>query len=261
MPIDPANFFQEGSSSSSSSEGSSSSSIAEVPVDGQLRIAAAESVARRRGQGVVYPAGASYDETGPAVRFRLPAEVRDCAQILDVQVGVFDRGGVLQQSEQIFVWVERSMFAEEARRAGGPPMLQDLRARIRDSAPEDNHLLRVEEYDLAEVCLACVDALHAYNSARPPVKNYHSGQNWFDDMFLDGVLANLYQMSWEHRLRNRLPYAASGVTVDDHAAWDAYLKLAQAHRQLFDAAVRKDKKAINMGLGWTANGMLGRRAW
>ena len=150
--------------------------------------------------------------------------------------------------------IAQAFYAEQAR--GIFPALDEVRLQIRDSAPEDNHMMRDQEYDLAEICFSMIEALHAYNTAPPPINSYLFTNTFsMQADIMGGMLATLYQMSWEHRARNRLAYASGGVTVDDHWNYELYLKMAEDYKAKYALWIKKTKKALNSLLGWSSSGI------
>lgn len=260
VAIDPNKFYEAPESSSSSSSSSiisSSSSIAEaVTTDpsNQIRVAAMEAVRFRGKKGSPVLGDAVYDKTNKSVIFSIPGTLISVSQILTVEVAVFNGRGIAA-SEQIYVWIDPSVFYADQNR-GIFAALDEVRLQIRDSAPEDNHMLRGMEYDLAEICYSLVDALHSFNTAPPPINSYlYTDTFTMSGDVMNGILANLYQMSWEHRARNRLAYASGGVTVDDHWNYELYLKMAEEYQAKYNAWIKKTRKAANALLGWSSNGM------
>lgn len=259
IAIDPAAFYEDDSSSSSSSSSSiTSSSTLETAVkdpSSQIRTASLEAAKFRLSKATPIMGTGRYDAATKSILFRIPNELMIVSQILTVEVAVFNKNGIAA-SEQIYVWIEPSVFYADARR-GIFPALDEIKLQVRDSAPEDNHMMKSMEYDLAEICYAMVDALHTYNTARPPIPQYLFTDTFkMQADFMNGILAVLYQMSWEHRARNRIAYAAGGVTIDDHWNFELYLKMAQEAEMKYAAWVKKEKKSINMTLGWSHSGIM-----
>lgn len=259
VAIDPNKFYENESSSSSSTElVSSSSSVAEAVTDpsSQVRVAAMEAVRFRTKKGAPALGTGTYDPTNKSIIFSIPENLIAVSQILTVEVAVFTSRGIAA-SEQIYVWIDPSVFyANEAR--GIFPNLDELRLKIRDSAPEDNHMLKSMEYDLAEICSGIVECLHSYNTAPPPINSFlYTDTFTMDAEIFDGLMGYLYQLSWEHRARNRLAYASGGVTVDDHWNYDLYLKLSEGYKTKYNAWIKKTRKAANALLGWGSSGIMG----
>lgn len=125
----------------------------------------------------------------------------------------------------------------------------DVRAHLRDNAPELNLLLDDLEFSTEEIRQALTLTADYWNELPPPGGRSYSYQTFpYRFMLLSGTCARLLYMAAHRMRRNALPAKVAGGTVSDqdkHAPYDAagdrlwseYTSLAK-QRKLSDSAAR-----------------------
>ena len=132
-----------------------------------------------------------------------------------VNVGVFNGDGELQLVNETHIVVNRSLF-NSTEQVSGMPTIAEIRLQMRDSDPGDNPLLDAVQFDLAEI-VACLESPILYwNESQPPIPQVYTTTT-FPHRFhwTEGVIARLYLIAAHYYRRNKLPYQAGGVQVDD----------------------------------------------
>jgi hypothetical protein len=129
--------------------------------------------------------------------------------------GIFDSGGALVFTNTFYLVVNRSQFTSSVLEQG-PLSLAEIRLHLRDSGPEDNLWLGVEEFDMAEIA-ACIERpIRYWNEAPPPIGLYYSTASFpYRYNWLNATISGLYSLAAAHYRRVHLPVQAGGVQVDD----------------------------------------------
>lgn len=242
-PIDLSSCLCDVSGGSSS--GSSSSSVEQEPqscIPAKLRIR--EALASTSTRSLEADATVT-NASGGIVRFQLPDLSVKLPGILRAELGVF-RDTRLVFSNQFTVVVDRGQFGDSWEERGCPT-IAEIRNRLRDSAPEDNYLLHMTEWDLGEVAEAIVRAVDLWNNSLPilPIATFTTSTFPKPSALMDGVVAYLYQAAAHNYRRNHLAYAAAGVSIDDKAKAPEYEQIAQARLMAYEKWVRDRKRFIN----------------
>lgn len=175
------------------------------------------------------------------IQLTLPAAVVAYPGVSRVEVGVLNGAGELIFSNRFALLVERGLFGAATDR--GPPTLDEIRLRLRDSSAVDNYLLASTEFDLAEICDAIVHAVEGWNTARPPTKRYNTANFPHRNLLFMGLAAQLHYTASRHYLREHVQYSAENTSFDDKRKWQEY---QQAGDRLWGEYL-KLVKAIKVG--------------
>lgn len=210
-----------------------------------LRIAPVEAHGCLGPDDLVEIEGTIHDAAAGKVRAQLTAAVASKAGIYQLSWGVLDTNGELVLVNRALLSVERSLFAPVEELGQGPPTINEIRLSIRDSHANDNLLLDDVEFDDAEIVQAIVRPVQYWNEQPPPVAVFRVSNFPFREMWLRAIHAMLFRTAAEHYRRNRLPYQAGGVTVDDRNKEKEYLASSKDLQMQWEEFVVRQKVAIN----------------
>jgi len=220
----------------------SSASSSSTP-DGSVKLRMNEILSKGT-EGLVEAEAVVTDAESGTVRVRIPKRATELSGIMGAEFGVFDRGGDLQLSNDLYVLVERSLFSTKEQ-SGGLPTLAEIRTYLRDHK-DSNFLLKDFEWDVAEICEAMTASISTWNSTAPRIQRRYNTANFYDpDMLIDGVMAELYMMAARHYSRDHLPYSAGGVSLDDKNKSQEYMAIGDRLQQAFVQLVKMDKARMN----------------
>lgn len=146
--------------------------------------------------------------------------------------------------------VERGLFGRAENPYMGPPTLAEVRLHLRDF-PETNLLLDDYEFDGAEVALASERCVMFFNESMPPISRKFDTWNFpYRYHWLEGVCYYLFTIAANWHRRNRLPYQAGGVSVDDTSKEKEYLQAAAMHERNWKEWAARQKVSLNMEEGF-----------
>ncbi len=186
------------------------------------------------------------DGANGAFTIPVPTTIADKAGIYTVEYGILDATNRLLQVDNCYLFINNSAWGSTT--TLGPPTKDEIRMSMRDSDPVENELLGNLDFDLAEHCLACVQAVQFWNE-QPPVLYYHIYDTRsfpFKGIWLLGIQSYLYRYAEEHYRRNQLPYSAGGTGVDDKNKLQQYLQAAERRYSEFVQAVVRQKVRLNL---------------
>jgi hypothetical protein len=100
---------------------------------------------------------------------------------------------------------------------------------MRDSSPDENFLLQELEFDDSEILHAIVKPVEEWNQTPPQLAghSYDTHTFPFRHWWLQGIQGWLLHFAAHSYRRNRFPYQAAGVSVDDQAKERPYLEASQ----------------------------------
>lgn len=129
---------------------------------------------------------------------------------------------------------------------------EDVRNAIQDRRPKDNPMSRDLDFSKEDISLAMrFMATEVANVPPMAVGNIHPDRIPFQKFFLDGIIANLYDMLVERLLRNEYAVEGGGVGVDIIQVKRKNLQESAArHRQSFLAGVAAYKLTLNLNNAW-----------
>lgn len=147
----------------------------------------------------------------------------------------------------LYLIVERGLHGvAEIDTYQGSPTLAEIRLHLRDY-PEGNLLLDEYEFDAAEVALCAQSCVDYFNEIQPPLavrystKNFPSRYHW-----REGIIYQLFSIAAHWYRRNRFPYQAGGVQVDDTGREENYLKAMQIYERSWKEWVMREKLRRSM---------------
>lgn len=199
----------------------------------------------------------------PSQFINLPATVIDSSNgIIEIQtephqtkdpgvytlnVGIFDTNENLLQTQSLLVVLYRTPWSKQTQyNTEGPPTFQEIRLFLKDSGPEDNLWLGIEEFDNAELSLCYVTPIRYFNETPPPIPMKFDTRNfWWKYYWMVGTAAQLYFLAARHYRRVHLPYQISGGAVDDKNKSQEYETIGQHLWQDYRAWVLQKKVALN----------------
>lgn len=154
----------------------------------------------------------------------------------------------------LYLAVERGVHGTPDPSNEGPPTLAEVRLHLRDF-PESNLLLDEYEFDHAEVLLAAERCVAYFNELRPPLSMRFDTRTFpYRYHWMEGISYLLYRTAAAWHRRNRLPYSAGGVTIDDVGKEREYLQAAQLHEATWKDWARREKLALNIAEGYGSVG-------
>ncbi|MFA5572410.1 MAG: hypothetical protein WDA42_04825 [Candidatus Bathyarchaeia archaeon] len=215
--------------------------LTETPL---LRFSEASLAIDRRVNGTV----TVLDEDQGTISFNLPTGVRNTAGIWLAEIGVVENDTLVFNNE-LYVYVERSSFGS---RPNGPPNIADIRLSLRDSDPFESELLSTNTYNLVEICHAATRAIQIYNEMPPSLNTFRKTTCNFPhrSLWTQGTQALLFDALIEQYRKNRLPYQAGGVSIDDQNKLQEYHAAAQQNIQEFKQRSMELKAQANVERGY-----------
>lgn len=157
------------------------------------------------------------------------------------------------------VYVEPSLFSGLPGPGTGPPLIRDVRVRVRDSSPAENRLLDELQFDDAEIAHAVVRTVRHYNDVPPLLAPVDTTNFPFPDLWLVGIRATLFEIASDWYRKNHLATSAGGIAVEDMAKARDFEAAAGRELDKWRSDVRARKAVLNVagGFGSTA----GRYRW
>ena len=172
--------------------------------------------------------------------------------------GIVDINGNPVFTNEFFLIVNRSPFITSpySLNSLGPPTLPEIRLHIRDSDPNDNLWLGVQEFDMAEIAACTERPIHYFNEAPPPINQKFTTANFPSRYFyLEAIVGCLYQMAADHYMRVHLPYQQQqGLTVDDKNKAQEYSAEGKQRWEEWKNWVRHKKVQLNAAAAFQSNG-------
>jgi hypothetical protein len=157
-------------------------------------------------------------------------------------------------SNVLYLYVDPGIFGVLSGVVSGPPSLAEIRLHLADY-PEVNLLLDNYEFDEAEIAFAAVRCIQYFNELPPIIlrrfdtKTFPFRYNW-----LNGICHNLFLMRCNYFRRNKLPYQAGGLSIDDLGKEKEYLQAAMQYGEDFKQWAKHTKVRMNSDEGWSSLG-------
>lgn len=196
--------------------------------------------------GVVAPSAVSaviHNAATGVIRADIGASTTQTPGVFLGQCAVEYPPGTYSRIVEFYLIVDRGLFGTVEN--VGPPSMAEIRAFLRDNAPEDNYLDKVE-FDLTEIALAIVRPVQIWNETPPPIQRATTSTFHYRSAWLDGICSELLRISAAWYRRNRLAYSAAGVSLDDRNRASEYDAAGAALDQRFREFVRLKKIQINV---------------
>lgn len=158
-----------------------------------------------------------------------------------ISVAVTDKNtNTIALENEIFLYLERNI--RDSTNSSQFPSLDEVRLSLRDSDPIENELLNWHDFSTTDICQAALRTVHQINAIPPPTPPVFTVTREIEtDFWLDGITMFLFDMATEHYRRNRLPYQAGGVAIDDKAKEENYLRAWQLKYQIWVNKVQSRK--------------------
>ncbi|HOK53034.1 MAG TPA: hypothetical protein PKV43_01080 [Armatimonadota bacterium] len=193
-----------------------------------------------------------YDpETGTAV-FLVPDSVSALPGVYLTSLGVFIEDGTdtrLVSQKNLWVYNEPSVWADNTYSCALPAW-EELKLLLRDSSPVENELLQKQFYDVEEVAQAAVETVRTWNDTPPYISTKTTQTFTYGQLWRLGIRYYLAEIVLEWMRKNRLPYSAGGITVDDMNKIQEYSVVQQQVGQEFRQTMLKLKVQRNIAMGF-----------
>lgn len=197
--------------------------------------------------------GTLLDETG-FVEFLLTPAMTQCAGVFPSEIGRF-AGDYLIDSWQCLIVIEPSVF--QMLTGVGPITIPEIRLALLDNndgadgAPFDNLLTDVEFSDV-EIANSIRRVVDMWNDTPPTVAFFTSSTFPYRYYWIMGTSAILLRAGAARYRRNRLDYAAGGVSINDQSKAQEYEEIASERMKEFKEWMMAEKVRINMGYCWSS---------
>jgi len=139
-----------------------------------------------------------------------------------------------------------------------PLTIPEVRLALRDVCPNFNTLLEDVEFSDTEIAFAITRPVDEWNETPPDVRIYSYATFEFRTAWLKATIGYLLQTAAFHYSRNRLPYSAGGLTIDDKNKAGEYSALANSLLAEWRNFMMAKKREINMA---SCYGIVGSRSF
>ena len=154
----------------------------------------------------------------------------------------------IKLTNQFYFVVEGGLFGSGS--LTGPPSVAEIRLFLRDYRQE-NELLDTYDFDLSEISLATYMPVQYWNESLPPINAKYSSRSFpYRYHWMMAICAHLYSIAGEHYRRNRLPYSAGGMQINDKDKANEYEQKSAQLMQEFKSFVREKKVSLNLEAAW-----------
>jgi hypothetical protein len=129
--------------------------------------------------------------------------------------------------------------------------IAEVRLALRDRCAADNFLLDNVQFTDTEIAWAIRRPVDQWNETPPPLNPIYTPRTFpYRYHWIDAIAAELLVMASHNEERNRLPYTAANLSVDDRDTAQFYLAAARSHRDRWHTWMLRQKKALNMALAY-----------
>jgi len=178
------------------------------------------------------------------VKFDIPSSVSDYAGVYVASIGIFV-SDVLCHNYNVWIYNEPSVWASTTTGAALPP-IDEVRTLIRDSSPVENEILGARQFGIEEYAQAAVATVRLWNDTPPFIGDLTTKNFPSHNIYLHGMCYFLYDMLVEWYRKNRLPYSAGGVNIDDMNKLQEYMVEVQRRGQELRLLIQRSKSSINL---------------
>lgn len=178
------------------------------------------------------------------VQFTIPTSVSSIPGIYIASIGIFDVN-VLRETFNIWIYNEPSPWVPAPTQCQ-LPTIDEIRGILRDSSPIENEILNNYQFGLEEICQAAVETVHLWNDTPPFIGDLDTRNFASRHIFLYGIRHYLFEILLEWYRKNRLPYSAGGVSVDDMNKLQEYIVASQKQEQDLKLLIQTTKSSINL---------------
>lgn len=226
-----------------SPSGSSSGSSASAEPGGTVKLLVIECLSLTAQNRPVELAGEVVDAAAGVVKARLTSACVAKAGVYALEWQVWNAAGDLVHVTQGAMIVDRGLGGT----GDGPPTVAEIRLHLRDSGPEDNYLIDMIEYDLAELAGCIERPVRVWNETMEFVPRRYDTTNFpYRSKWLDAVIGYLHLLASENYDRNLQEYQAGGTAMRDKAKGQLYAQKGAAMTAAFGDFVKQRKGQLNM---------------
>jgi len=184
-----------------------------------------------------------FDTTEGRVIISPPQEIMTIPGIYDVSLGFFDENEKLRYTRNFYIYNEPSTWGSSSTSA--LPTIDTIRLNLRDSDVVENELLGDRQFGLEEICAAAVRTIEYWNNV-PPITAADTRNFPYANLLQTGIEIHLFEILLEWYRKNRLPYNAGGISVDDMGKLNEYIAAVQSRKQEFIRLVQRTKVSENL---------------
>lgn len=193
--------------------------------------------------------GTIADPLAGTVFVSIPPRTLVAPGVYDAAFAVFQADGTPLVVNEIYLVLERNLFSGDAA-GNGPPRVDQVRMQIRDSSPVENRLLDgFTLFDDAEVAMALIKTVRAWNEELPDIARFTTVNfpREFQLAWIEGACAQLLYSAAEWYRKNYLVVqGAAGTAVADMDKAEAMFQSAERRWQTYLQWARSQKSAMNM---------------
>ena len=193
--------------------------------------------------------GKGTDYLEGVVQATLSKEIVEQAGIYEASFGLRDSAGDVILVSQTMLSVERSLWAADYATIAaslGPPSINEIRLKLRDSDSADNPLWDDIEFSDVEIMSAITEPVRAWNREPPPIETYTTRNFPWKIAWLDGIIAQLHLMAAHTYRRNRMKTSAGGVDADDMGREQEYMQEGKRRWDEYIQWLRRAKIMANI---------------
>lgn len=195
----------------------------------------------------------SVDAQTGKITFEVPSEVQSSSGIYTASIGLFDSTSKLVHVENIYIYVEPSIWGSTEMN-NALPQLEELRMAIRDTGPIENEILGDKQFSLEEICLAILRTIRLWNETPPKLRIETTQSFRYPHILKQGTQLFLFDSFLEWLRKNRLPYNAGGVQIDELGKLGEYTQALQMRFQEFTNLMTRTKAYENLRQGFAIIG-------
>lgn len=184
-----------------------------------------------------------FDTTEGRVIISPPQEIMTIPGIYDVSLGFFDENEKLRYTRNFYIYNEPSTWGSSSTSA--LPTIDTIRLNLRDSDVVENELLGDRQFGLEEICAAAIRTIEYWNNV-PPITAADTRNFPYANLLQTGIEIHLFEILLEWYRKNRLPYNAGGISVDDMGKLNEYIAAVQSRKQEFIRLVQRTKVSENL---------------
>ena len=182
------------------------------------------------------------------VRLALTAEELDRPGVLLGEIILYE-SDVVTRRVRCYMEVEESI-----QHISGHPQgmtIAEIRMAIMDRCMEDNFLLDNVEFADSQIVWAIRRPIDLWNDLPPDLRLYYTPANFpYRYYWVDGIVGELLIMAAHNYRRNRLPYSAANLSVDDKNKSKEYQTEGEKLKEQYKQWVLLTKRAININRAW-----------
>lgn len=142
-----------------------------------------------------------------------------------------------------YLSVRKSVTA--ALRGNCPLSISEVRLALRDTCPEFNMLLLDVQFSDTEIAFAMTRPVDEWNESTPDVGTYSYSTFPWREFWMRATMGHLLQTAAYWYARNKLPYTAGGVAVNDLDKDQPYIMMASQLKQEWKEWMMRKKVEIN----------------